>query len=1243
MATSRGHLTEESALLYRGAASMPVVGGGTFESHRGLSSQEAESRLLAHGPNKLDPPEVEGFLSIVATQMKSTIFILTLTAAFIGWEMGEHAKPRILVGLVVFVCGAKAVAEYSGQDAGRALASMTASAAAVIRDGKEMTIDQEHLVVGDVVKLKIGDMVPADMLVLESVGLQTNEAVLTGEPDERNKTVKPRDLKANFLSNMLYKGTSVVGGHGVGEVVATGMQTQLGLIAKTLRGTALQELSPLQESINSLGVLIGFGCVTVVAVATTIAYGTDYHDPGHPCHEGKSYDKCLALTSIERGLMMAVAIIPHGLPFVVMVMMRVGAQEMLMRNALLMKHSAVDYIGATTVICTDKTGTLTEGKMTAKRLFGLCASEGHASQSAEDQHRATAQESMLAFYPLRGLSPNGGLFAARDLSMEAMQEMDLDYQMQEMRQRFGNSELPDLAKPGEEQADVPGVDALLARAHLACGFLSSYATSISRDPETLMWNAEGNLTETAVKVAAAKGGLWDGEGLGAALMSAFPRMSELEVPFTSTRKMMATVHKLPTERRLETLELPQDATHLAVLKGAPDKIASRLKAVLSSDSRVLTLPGRSISEAERTLLEQRNSDLAQEALRSLLVAICALSADDVQRMVSEADADTRLEMLLKHPGLCFVSLWGIYDPPRASVGQSVTECHRAGIRVVMITGDQHPTAVAIGKQVNILSDGDDPHCHASECAALAQFQRRPSADKRRLSEQAIKLLTDVVASGAAIDDESGKVAPEYKSQEELARLTARVKVWARAQPADKVAIVKALTQQLHVTVMTGDGVNDAPALTNAHTGVSMGISGTDVTKNASDLVLMDDDFSTIVAAVREGRRIYANTQKYVLYNFSIKEGELSCLLFAIIFRMPMPIQGLQQLVNLITTHMLPPLVFCYEVPESFVMRVPPRETRRDMIMTQAMVFYRWIPFVLFMASTVLASLSVGLWSHTGFFTGQALIGSSRIGDVRNSLAACEFAGHVDSDGKFQADHAPFHCVCHNHWESDKSDIEQWGIDQPAAAFESGIFASKFDPWTGLWADDLLKQAKTPWANGVDFWLQPCTDRMAVQHWCWKSPETLLTARPLLPPGMHCAAWGARLGQTMSYATIQLGEVLSLGSYRTSGHFWYHLGSNPYYLVALFLNICALLVFLYVPQVSHMLNLAPLTRGRFGVAALFAVSLLLLNELAKVAYRWKLEEKQEKLEAEAAEQAKGHMLPDGRRLSAGPILKAEDAV
>jgi magnesium-transporting ATPase (P-type) len=1162
------------------------AGYGATSPAQGLSQAEAERLLAKYGPNELDAAEKESFLSILLTQAKNVIFLLTTIAAVATWFMGDQIKCYVLLTIVCVVCLCNAIGEYSGQDAGSALKGLTAPKASCLRDGQPREVKSKDLVPGDIVFLKSGEVVPADMHVEESIELRTNESILTGEPHEILKTTVAKDPDANFPTDMVFSATAIVSGQGRARVTSTGMRTQVGLIAKRLKpgdDDKKQDLNPLQKSINALGGVIGVICCVVVVVATGIGYLMRYQNPTSPCPDDD--DMCLLLTSIVQGLIMAVSIIPHGLPFVVMVMLRVGSMEMAKQNGLVLKKSAVDYLGATTTICTDKTGTLTEGKMTAVSTIGFVR-DGNAPAATKK----------LAFYPVKGFNPNGGVFPEEQLTEETKQQI-------EKRFAAGGGGASgagprDLAEPGAE-----GSGARLTQVQMMASFVNCYGTSISQ-AENGAWKAEGNMSEAALKVAAAKGKLTDTQS--GRYYDVYPRLADLEIPFSSKRKMMATVHGIPSGGMFSVLNCGADAKYVAILKGAPDRVLPKLGGgALSETSNGLVISKGGLSPAEKGAIEGENTALAHQALRSLLMVIAPLDDAAFKRLCSAETAEARLDIILSLS--VPLSLFGIFDPPRTTVPPSVNECHTAGIQVVMITGDQAPTAGAIGRQVNILHPDDDSEERVQTCSLMYHKPEQRRFLKRQYS----------------VHDERSEIdahETEYKSPDELDEMTSHVRCWARAQPTDKVAIVDSLTHQGHIVSMTGDGVNDAPALKRASVGVAMGISGTAVAQSASDLILLDDNFSTIVAAIREGRKIYSNVQKYVLFNLSVKGSECTCLLMSIMLDMPMPIQGLQLLGNLIVTHIIPTLALAVERPETWVMKRPPRETKGDWIISRLQWGFRWFPFICVFATCVLTITYLGVWMHVGYTATFQIIGVSRVGMVEANEAACEFSGAPGPDDSFIEDSAPFHCKCmvRDHLWAEPRTVHQWGI--PGGGSER--LDEIFDPWTGS-TGTLYDQKNTPFKDGRRKVLEECKDGKGVNRWCWQK-KLAESEKPLLDSSRHCSSWGTMRGQTMGYATIHMGEILALFTYRRDEFSLPWLFTNRIFLGMLVFNLTCLSIFIYVPVVAWALELVPLPFTLLLLVICFALLIANLNELIKVLYRYMLGKENARLEKVAYHRARGEL-------------------
>ena len=710
-------------------------------SFDGLEPDRAASRIAQYGKNKLDEAKKTTLLGRFIKQIADPMIIMLIAAALISAVVNEIADMVIIVLVVMLNAVLGVIQENKAERAIEALQRMSASSAKVRRGGKVLMVKTEDIVPGDIVLLEAGDAVPADMRLIESASLKAEEASLTGESVPVDKytdtlTASSGEIPLGDRFNMAYQGTNIVYGRGAGVVTATGMNTEMGEIAKIISRTE-DSKTPLQRKLSDLSKVLSFVVIGVCAVIFAVSLLRNGGFKGGHLLE-------VFMTAVS----LAVAAIPEGLVAVVTVVLSIGVTKMSSRNAIIRKLTAVETLGCTQVICTDKTGTLTQNKMTVTDSYG------------------------------------------------------------------------------DEDA--------LAKAMCLCN-----DSRISEDSSDI-----GDPTELALVYFARERGLEKPD-----LEAVCPRVGE--APFDSARKMMSTIHSVK-------------GGYVQYTKGAPDEILKRC-------SKILT-PGGPVPLTREHIADilAQNKKMADKALRVLAAAL---------REYDAVPGVTGPEAIEKD--LTFVGLTGMIDPVRPEVKDAVDNCRQAGINVVMITGDHLDTAVAIGRELNIIED----------------------------ESQAI--------TGAGLSE---------LSDEELEKRIDRFRVYARVQPEHKVRIVTAWRKRGMVTSMTGDGVNDAPALKAADIGIGMGITGTDVTKNVAEMVLADDNFATIVHAVDEGRRIFENVIKAIQFLLSSNMAEVVALFAATLLniRLLWPVHLLW--INLVTDS-LPALALGMESAESDNMKKPPRSPK----------------------------------------------------------------------------------------------------------------------------------------------------------------------------------------------------------------------------------------------------------------------------------------------------------------------------
>jgi Ca2+-transporting ATPase len=813
----------------------------------GLTESQARERLAEYGPNELEERATRSPLAVLAGQFTDAMVIVLMVAAVISFAIGETTDAIMILVIVILNAILGFTQEYRAERAMAALKRLAVPKVKVYRDGQLREVDSVQVVPGDIVVLEAGNRVPADGRVLASFSLRAEEAALTGESvpvDKMEKPIAEDNVSLGDRRNMVFMGTAITYGRGRVVVTDTGMRTELGHIATMLQAVG-EEKTPLQRRMDELGKWLALGALVIVGIVFALGVWR-----GEPLTE-------MFLTAIS----LAVAAVPEGLPAVVTITLALGAQRMVQRHALIRRLPAVETLGSVTTICSDKTGTLTENRMTVTELD-------------------VAGESMSLVADLR----SAGAFIA----------------------------------PGEAPLGRPKPDLAVL---LAGGALANDATLEPDQDERGGYHAVGDPTEGAMVVAAARMGIWK-----AKMEQVFPRVAE--APFTSERKRMTTVHARPSQSECEG-ELAEclfrhlpDARYIAFTKGSVDGLLS-LSTAVWQDGRA-----EAMNDEWRRRIAAANDRLAGEGVRVLGVAMRPLGeiAEPVSEEALESD-------------LVFVGLTGMIDPPRSEVKKSVAECREAGIRPVMITGDHPLTALTIARELGIAKDGDGGE----------------------------RVITGQQLAEMSVDD--------------LEAIVEEVAVYARVSPEHKVKIVEALKRRGHFVAMTGDGVNDAPALKRADIGVAMGITGTDVSKEASDMVLLDDNFSTIVNAIEEGRTIYENIHKFVKYIVSSNVGEIFVMLLAPLLGLPMPLTAVQLLwINLVTDG-LPGLALGMEPADPDTMKRPPHPPNESVLARGTGSYILWIGLLLgavcVAAEYLGQSMREGAWRTAVFSTlGLAQMGNA---------------------------------------------------------------------------------------------------------------------------------------------------------------------------------------------------------------------------------------------------------------------------
>ncbi|KWZ89467.1 calcium-translocating P-type ATPase, PMCA-type [Anaerococcus hydrogenalis] len=743
------------------------------DSLRGLSSDLAAKRLEENGPNKIESKKKKSLGKKIAEQIIDPMVILLIVASIVSAFTGDKIECAIIIAIVIINAIMSIIQEGRAEDSVEALQKMSSPEASVIRDGKKIKVKAEELVVGDIVVIETGDIVPADMRLLESSNLQIDESSLTGESvaaEKNSEVIYDSEVGIGDRENFAFSSTIVTYGHGKGIVTQTGSDSEMGKIASSLHQVEDKD-TPLQKQLNKLSKLLAILVVVVCIIVFIVGY----------FRTGDSL-----LDNLMVAVSLAVAAIPEGLTAVVTIVLSIGMNRMAERKAIVKSLVSVETLGATTAICSDKTGTLTQNEMTITKIW-----------TNEKEYEVEGS----------GYEPKG--------------QIKLD---------------------DEKIEDEENIKLLMT--------ISTLCNDADLTREGDQYKIIGDPTEGAMLTFSEKWGIVQED-----LEEKHPRIEE--IPFDSDRKMMTTFHNI-------------EENYKSMTKGAPDIIISNSSKILLNGEIV------DFTEDLKKKAMDENKNLAKQALRVMAYAFREFDSIKNEELTSE---NIEREMV-------FVGLTGMIDPPRPEAKKAVSECRSSGIDVIMITGDYLETAFAIARDLGI-ADSKDQAIEGKE----------------------LNNMTDV---------EIRKIAKEKR-------------VFARVSPQNKVQLVNALQENGEIVAMTGDGVNDAPAIKNADIGISMGITGTDVAKDTANMILVDDNFATIVNAVEEGRIIFANIRKFVSFLLSCNIAEVLIVFLSILFGLPSPLTPIQLLWLNLVTDAFPALALGVEPGEKDIMERQPRDPKESII------------------------------------------------------------------------------------------------------------------------------------------------------------------------------------------------------------------------------------------------------------------------------------------------------------------------
>jgi potassium/sodium efflux P-type ATPase len=887
------------------------------DSVQGLSGAEAAKRFEEFGPNELEKPPRISLLMLFIVQLNSVIMYLLMGAvvASAAIKATGDDKDKVLsyvdsIAILIIVlinATIAAVTENSANDALEALSNLQSPMCNVIRDGNEKSVESRELVPGDVVKLGTGDVVPADVRCIKANDLRVNEMLLTGEPEDVAKNDKhkqdvPGEKAKLTPDNMAFSSSNVKAGTALCIVTSTGMKTRVGSIAALLNDASNDDdeeeapaqpddvesgapappkpkkkkkegcipdtksgQSPLQANLEKLAIKLGYMAIAVCTVVFAVGLLMNTKDPEDP-------DTPSWLFMILVSVTLTVAAIPEGLPLCVTIALSSGCASMVKENVLMRKIAAVETLGSASIICTDKTGTLTEGKMTLVAMY-----------TGSEDFTVTG----------KGFDPTDGTIC--------------------------HGPQPE----GEDATKATCVVATLGSAVLCSNTTLKYEDDPDHEGRK-KWIPRGNSSEAPLVVGAQKVGI-KLEEIEKSLERTY------EIPFSSSRKMMMTITK--TNGECMVTHCAPVGSFTAHVKGAPNYIMEKCTQYMAADGQIMPL-----DDAVREKYNHNVDELSSRALRVLAIAYRNM---DSLPYDEEDDTDAKFKACAHDLTLC--GMCASIDPERDGVKDAVKTAREAGCRVVMITGDYLKTAIAIGKNINILNK-----------------------------------ITFKEGNGEAVDCNDlrpgGSDAP-YLSHADIDKMTGSVNVFARAKPEDKLEIVKSLQRQNFVCAMTGDGVNDAPALQRANIGVAMGLEGTEVAKGASDMILTDDNFCSIVSAIKQGRIIYAGIQKFVSFIMSVHFAEVVQIFLCIVSSVPVMRQPLQILFLILVTDLPPSIALGFEPGEAQIMKRAPRPKDQPVV-----VMWMWVGIVangMILTICIFSTYMLALWAYAGAFLSDDITSDTR--------------------------------------------------------------------------------------------------------------------------------------------------------------------------------------------------------------------------------------------------------------------------